>query len=144
MSIGYDDYSAVHRDASAGISGVLMMIIKPITAAVLAAVMLMSMTACQVERRKSDAELGLAPQQASGRRVYDQHCIRCHEPYSTRGKNGPGFAGLNKKGFMPSGIPVNDDRMTDVIMMGKSKMPAFRGAISKEQLEDLLLYMKTL
>jgi mono/diheme cytochrome c family protein len=45
---------------------------------------------------------------------------------------------------MPSGIPVNDARMTDVIMMGKSKMPAFRGAISKEQLEDLLLYMKTL
>ena len=120
------------------------MIIRLIVATVLGAVMLMSMSACQVERRKSDAELGLTPQQASGRRVYDQHCIRCHEPYSTRGKNGPGLAGLNKKGFMPSGIPVNDDRLTDVIMMGKSKMPAFRGAISKEQLEDLLLYMKTL
>src|SRR4051794_40552891 len=118
--------------------------IRSTIAAVLGAAMLMSLTACQVERRKSDAELGLTPQQASGRRIYDQHCIRCHEPYSTRGKNGPGLAGLNKKGFMPSGIPVNDDRMTDVILMGKSKMPAFKGAISREQLEDLLSYIKTL
>lgn len=120
------------------------MIIRPIVSAVLGAVMLIGMTACQVERRRSDAELGLNPQQAAGRNVYDQHCIRCHEPYSTRGKNGPGLAGLNKKGFMPSGIPVNDDRMTDVIMMGKSKMPAFRGSISPTQLQDLLAYMKTL
>jgi mono/diheme cytochrome c family protein len=144
MTIGYDDYSAARVDASASVSGVRMMMIRPIIAAVLTAVVFVGMTACQVERRKSDTELGLTPQQASGRRVYDQHCIRCHEPYSTRGKNGPGLAGLNNKGFMPSGIPVNDDRMTDVIMMGKSKMPGFRGAISKEQLEDLLLYMKTL
>src|SRR4051794_14663299 len=118
--------------------------IRSTIAAVLVAAMLMSLTACQVERRKSDAELGLTPQQASGRSIYDQHCIRCHEPYSTRGKNGPGLAGLNKKGFMPSGIPVNDDRMTDVIMMGKSKMPAFRGSIDQAQLDALLAYMKTL
>jgi mono/diheme cytochrome c family protein len=142
VALGYDDYSAVQPDASASLSGVLMIV--RMIAGISVALMLTCMAACQVERRKSDAELGLTPQQASGRRVYDQHCIRCHEPYSTRGKNGPGLAGLNKKGFMPSGIPVNDDRMTDVILMGKSKMPAFKGAISKEQLEDLLLYMKTL
>jgi mono/diheme cytochrome c family protein len=142
VALGYDDYSAVQPDASASLSGVLMIV--RMIAGISVALMLTCMAACQVERRKSDAELGLTPQQASGRRVYDQHCIRCHEPYSTRGKNGPGLAGLNKKGFMPSGIPVNDDRMTDVILMGKSKMPAFKGAISKEQLEDLLLYIKTL
>jgi mono/diheme cytochrome c family protein len=142
VALGYDDYSAVQPDASASLSGVLMIV--RMIAGISVALMLTCMAACQVERRKSDAELGLTPQQASGRRVYDQHCIRCHEPYSTRGKNGPGLAGLNKKGFMPSGIPVNDDRMADVILMGKSKMPAFKGAISKEQLEDLLLYMKTL
>jgi mono/diheme cytochrome c family protein len=142
VALGYDDYSAVQPDASASLSGVLMIV--RMIAGISVALMLTCMAACQVERRKSDAELGLTPQQASGRRVYDQHCIRCHEPYSTRGKNGPGLAGLNKKGFMPSGIPVNDDRMADVILMGKSKMPAFKGAISKEQLEDLLLYIKTL
>jgi mono/diheme cytochrome c family protein len=142
VALGYDDYSAVQPDASASLSGVLMIV--RMIAGISVVVLLTCMAACQVERRKSDAELGLTPQQASGRRVYDQHCIRCHEPYSTRGKNGPGLAGLNKKGFMPSGIPVNDDRMTDVILMGKSKMPAFKGAISREQLEDLLSYIKTL
>ena len=121
-----------------------MMILKRIVPGVLGAAMLIGLAACNVERRKSDAELGLSPQQARGRHVYDQHCIRCHEPYSTRGHNGPGLAGLNKKGFMPSGIPVNDDRLTDVIMMGKSKMPAFRNSITQEQLQDLLAYIKTL
>ena len=31
---------------------------------------------CNVERRKSDAELGLNPQQAAGRSVYDAFCDR--------------------------------------------------------------------
>lgn len=101
-------------------------------------------TACEVERRKSDAELGLTPQQAIGRRVYDQHCIRCHEPYATRGRNGPSLAGLYKKPYMASGIPANDERITDIIRLGKAKMPAFRQEIDQRQLEALLAYMKTL
>ena len=39
---------------------------------------------CDVERRKSDAELGLNAQQAAGRMLYDNYCDRCHEPYSSR------------------------------------------------------------
>ena len=38
---------------------------------------------CDVERRKSDSELGLNPQQAAGRKLYDNYCDRCHEPYSS-------------------------------------------------------------
>jgi hypothetical protein len=38
---------------------------------------------CDIERRKSDAELGLNPQQAAGRKIYDNYCDRCHRPYST-------------------------------------------------------------
>ena len=47
---------------------------------------LMLCSGCDVQRRKSDAELGLNPQQAAGRRIYDQYCDRCHEPYSSRDK----------------------------------------------------------
>jgi hypothetical protein len=36
--------------------------------------------ACDVEPRKSDAELGLNPQQSAGRKIYDSQCDRCHEP----------------------------------------------------------------
>ncbi len=113
-----------------------------LTFAVIALILLFA--GCEVERRKSDAELGLNPEQAIGRHVYDQHCIRCHEPYSTRGRNGPSLAGLYKRHFMPSGIPANDDRITDVIMMGKAKMPAFRDEIDQQQLQALLAYLKTL
>jgi mono/diheme cytochrome c family protein len=125
-------------------SGECGMRMRRVFTGVLGLAMLLTLAACQVERRKSDAELGLTPVQAHGRNVYDQHCIRCHEPYSTRGKNGPGLAGLNKKGYMPSGIPVNDDRLTDVIMLGKAKMPAFKESITPDQLNALLAYMKTL
>ncbi len=48
---------------------------------------------CDVERRKSDAELGLNPQQAAGRKIYDNYCDRCHRPYSTKGKKVPGLEG---------------------------------------------------
>ena len=42
--------------------------------------------ACDVERRKSDAELGLNPQQSAGRKIYDSQCDRCHEPTPPGGK----------------------------------------------------------
>ena len=102
-------------------------------------------TACETERRKSDAELGLNPQQASGRRVYDQFCDRCHEPYSTRGKNGPGLKGIFKKPYMPlSGLPANDDRAGDIIRFGRGKMPGFGQTMTQQELTDLLAYMHTL
>ena len=45
---------------------------------------LIGFSACDVQRRKSDAELGLNAQQAAGRRIYDEYCDRCHAPYSSR------------------------------------------------------------
>jgi mono/diheme cytochrome c family protein len=99
---------------------------------------------CQVERRKSDAELGLSPQQSRGRHIYDQECIRCHEPYSRWGVHGPSLKNLYQKPYLPSGIPVNDDRLRDVILMGKAKMPSFRKNLTDHELKDLLAYLKTL
>ncbi len=100
--------------------------------------------ACKIERRKSDAELGLNEQQSRGRAVYDAECIRCHEPYSRWGTHGPSLTGMYKKQYLPSGMPANDARVSDVILMGKAKMPSFRGKLTEQQLEDLLSYLKTL
>lgn len=102
------------------------------------------LSACNVEHRKSDAELGLNAQQARGRRVYDQHCIRCHEPYSSREIQGPTLRGIFKKDQFPSGIRATDERMLDVIEMGKSKMPSFQNSLTQQQLQDLLAYLHTL
>ena len=100
--------------------------------------------ACDSEPRKTDAELGLTPQQAQGRRVYDQRCAECHYAYSSRGLRGPSLNGLFKKPFMKSGIPANDDRVTDIILLGRAKMPAFQQKLTQQQLDDLMAYLHTL
>ena len=100
---------------------------------------------CDVELRKSDAELGLNPQQAAGRRIYDQYCDRCHAPYSSRGRRGPSMKHVFKQPYLPmSGMPANDDRVTDVIKMGRNKMPAYGQVLTQQQIEDLLAYLHTL
>jgi len=107
--------------------------------------MVLALAACDVERRKSDAELGLNPQQAAGRQVYDNFCDRCHKPYSSRGRQGPSMKGVFKKQYLSiSGLPANNDRVTDIILFGRSKMPGYRQALSDEQVKDLLVYMHTL
>jgi mono/diheme cytochrome c family protein len=100
---------------------------------------------CDVERRKSDAELGLNPQQSAGRKIYDSHCDRCHEPYSTRGKKGPGLKEVFQNKYLPiSGLPANDERVTDIIRIGRKEMPGYSQTLSPQDIQDLLAYMHTL
>jgi mono/diheme cytochrome c family protein len=100
---------------------------------------------CNAERRKSDAELGLNSQQIAGRKIYDNYCDRCHEPYSTSGKQGPPLKGVFGKPYLPlSGLPANDERVGEIIRYGRSKMPGFGQALSEKQVQDLLVYMHTL
>jgi len=109
------------------------------------ALALATVSGCDVERRKSDAELGLNPQQAAGRKIYDQYCDRCHEPYSTRGKKGPGLKGMFQHKYLRlSGLPANDERVTDIIRLGRNEMPAFSQTLNQQQIEDLLAYLHTL
>lgn len=114
--------------------------------ATLAAVLaLASVLACDVERRKSDTELGLNEQQAAGRRVYDADCARCHEPYSMRGKKGPGLKGMFKNRYLSlSGLPANDERVTDIVRLGRGEMPGFSQKLSSQDVQDLLAYLHTL
>lgn len=99
---------------------------------------------CDAEPHRTDAELGLNPQQAHGRRVFEQRCQECHFAYASRNLRGPTMHELFKKQYMPSGTPANDDRVRDVIMLGRSKMPAFGRVLSTEQVDDLLAYLHTL
>jgi len=106
---------------------------------------LLLLQGCNAEIRKSDAELGLNPQQSAGRRIYDRHCDQCHEPYSTSGKKGPALKGVFKKQYLSeSGLPANDERVGEIIRAGRSKMPAFGQTLDQQQVEDLLAYMHTL
>jgi mono/diheme cytochrome c family protein len=106
---------------------------------------LIIISACDVERRKSDAELGLSAQQSAGRKIYDDRCDRCHEPYSTRGKKGPGLKGIFQNKYLSlSGLPANDDRVTDIIRLGRKEMPGYSQTLNAQDIQDLLAYLHTL
>jgi len=112
----------------------------------LVALLVVSVTSgCEVERRKSDAELGLNPQQATGRKIYDSNCARCHEPYSKRGKKGPGLKGIFQNKYLSlSGLPANDERVTDIIRVGRNEMPGYSQTLNAQDVQDLLAYLHTL
>jgi mono/diheme cytochrome c family protein len=104
-----------------------------------------ALAGCDVERRKSDAELGLNPQQATGRKIYDNYCDRCHRPYSTKGKKGPGLKGIFQHQYLSlSGLPANDDRVTDIVRNGRPDMPGYSQVMSAQDIQDLLAYLHTL
>jgi mono/diheme cytochrome c family protein len=107
--------------------------------------LLFSLTACETERRKSDAELGLNPQQISGRHIYDQYCDRCHSAYSSKDRKGPSLQGVFKHQYLSqSGMPANDDRVGDIVRMGRNKMEGFSQVLTQDQINDLLAYLHTL
>lgn len=100
---------------------------------------------CDAERRKSDQELGLNAQQAAGRKIYDAECDRCHEPYSSRGKKGPSLKGVFQRKYLSlSGLPANDDRVADIVRLGRGEMPAYSQKLSAQDIQDLLAYLHTL
>lgn len=104
-----------------------------------------ALIACDAELRKSDAELGLNAQQSAGRRIYDAECDRCHQPYSTRGRKGPGLKGIFQNKYLSlSGLPANDERVADIIRLGRNEMPGFGQKLSAQDMQDLLAYLHTL
>jgi mono/diheme cytochrome c family protein len=106
---------------------------------------LAALAGCDVERRKSDAELGLNPQQAAGRKIYDNYCDRCHRPDSTRGKKGPGLKGMFQHQYLSqTGLPANDERVTDIIRNGRPDMTGYSQVLSTQDMQDLLAYLHTL
>lgn len=93
---------------------------------------------------KTDAQLGLNAQQASGRRVFEHYCAACHNAYSSLGNKGPSLKKLYKKQFLPSGLPANDRFVEQTIVNGRGMMPPEGDALDQQQLDDLVAYLHTL
>ena len=115
-----------------------------LTLIVVSSLMLLAAGCERQAPRPTDAELHLTAEESAGRRVYDTYCLGCHEAYISGGRRGPSLQGVFKKPELPSGVPANDERVSDVIMNGRAKMPAFSNRIAQEQLKDLLAYLHTL
>ncbi len=110
----------------------------------LLAVVVAGLGACDVEPRKTDAELGLNPVQAAGRHIFDRQCNGCHHAYSSRGLKGPSLEGIFKRPYLKNGMPANDDRVREIITYGRAQMPAYGRALSSEQIDELMAYLHTL
>jgi mono/diheme cytochrome c family protein len=93
---------------------------------------------------RTNTELGLNAQQASGRYMYQQICAPCHDAHSVPGQNGPSLKGLFKKTFLPSGLPANERFVRQTILNGRNMMPAAGSGLTQQQLDDLLAYLHTL
>lgn len=92
----------------------------------------------------SDAELGLNPQQAAGRKIYNMYCLTCHPAYSTHGNKGPGLKGLYNKPYLPSGLTATDEHVIQSIVQGRGMMPRFSDSLNRQDIQSLLTYMHTL
>ena len=111
----------------------------------LGSLLLLALAACQQDRSSwSDAQLGLTPQQARGRRSYNARCANCHEAYVDRPRNGPSMKDLYRRPYLPSGAPSNDERVRDAILLGRPNMPGYRSAMDEREFQDLMAYLHTL
>ena len=90
----------------------------------------------------TDAQLGLTPQQADGRRVYNQHCLQCHASYTKESRKSFSLKALYTYKAMPSGTPTDDERIADLVTHGKRMMPATQ--LSPNEMQALLTYLHTL
>jgi mono/diheme cytochrome c family protein len=43
-----------------------------------------------------------------------------------------------------SGLPANDERVREIIRLGRSKMRGFGDVLSEQQVQDLVAYLHTL
>jgi mono/diheme cytochrome c family protein len=115
-------------------------------ASILAAVIFATLlTGCGKDPElQTDAELGLTPQQAEGRRLYKLDCAVCHSAYSSKASKGPSLKGLFKKPYLPSGLLANDQFVEQSIVRGRNMMPGFGNSLGQQQLDDLMAYLHTL
>lgn len=75
--------------------------------------------------------------------LFKAKCAMCH------GADGSGNTAMGKKfGLKDLGSAdvqkESDDNLTQIITKGKDKMPAYEGKLTKDQITDLVKYVRTL
>jgi len=80
---------------------------------------------------------------AAGKEVFEQ-CSVCHNADSDEKKMGPGLKGLMKKAKMKNGKAPTEANVAAIIKTGGNGMPAYEDMLSKDELANLMAYLKTL
>lgn len=97
----------------------------------------LSASSASSESTKSEAE--------KGKQVFRARCARCHLTTSTKERLGPGLKGLFKTNTMiRSGLPPTEENVRKIIWQGSGSMQPFRGLLSREEMDNLMAYLKAL
>ena len=86
----------------------------------------------------------LNAQQMRGHDVYQARCASCHNDRTNEPLNGQSLRSIFKKQYLESGAPANDERVMDVVVLGRPMMPAVGRSMSPQERDDLLAYLHTL
>ena len=86
---------------------------------------------------------GLSQAQGAGETLFKTKCASCHGP------DGKGEVPMGKKlgarNLSSTEVQSESDaQLTDVVTKGKNKMPAYGGKLSKEQIGELVAYIREL
>ena len=82
---------------------------------------------------------------AKGKQLFKGKCAICHFDTSTAERVGPGMKGLFKLEKMPkSGLAPTEENVRKLILDGSGTMQPFRDVLTRQQLADLIAYLKTL
>jgi cytochrome c6 len=70
---------------------------------------------------------------------YKAKCAMCH------GASGEGKAAMKTRDFSSADVQKQSDaELTEIITKGKNKMPSYDGKLSKDQIGDLVKWIRTL
>jgi cytochrome c oxidase cbb3-type subunit 3 len=91
----------------------------------------------------ADLFIGSSRAQSAGETLFKSKCAACHGP------DGKGEVPMGKKlGVRNLGSPEvqsqSDAQLTDIVTKGKNKMLAYEGKMSKEQIAQLVAYIREL
>ena len=99
--------------------------------------------------KKKPVALASKGNPANGSSLFEKHCQTCHEVKSNKKKVGPGLKGLFKwpEHKMADGTVMtrhDEPTIRKQVEEGSSAMPPMKGVLSKQELDDLIAYLRTL
>jgi mono/diheme cytochrome c family protein len=88
---------------------------------------------------QASAAAAPSPKAHAGEEIFNQKCMQCHAVHQGQYSFGPNFEGEMKKPHHRSAAEIRT-----IIKEGKGKMPAFADKLTPPEIDDLLVYIRTL